>query len=104
MLSSPDTPRRSPCLLGRQQSLHARCRLVQVAGAYMHAYGMPTTSSILVTCPVTLNLANSIKCVGDPAPTFLTCSPYYALLAVLCKVKFGVKEPLLCRSDVVYEC
>ena len=46
MHSSPDTPRRSPCLLGRQQSLHARCRLVQIAGAYMHTYGMPTTSSI----------------------------------------------------------
>ena len=40
MLSSPDTPRRSPHLLCRQQSLRARHGLVQVQYT-------PTTDSIL---------------------------------------------------------
>ena len=40
MFSSPDTPRQSPHLLARQQSLCARRGLVQVAGGYTQAYGI----------------------------------------------------------------
>ena len=66
MFSSPDTPRQSPHLLARQQSLCVRCKLVQVAGGRTQAYGKCQRPALfLVTRPVTLNLVNSIKCVGD---------------------------------------
>ena len=66
MFFSSDTPRQSPHLLARQQSLCAHHKLVQVAGGYMQAYGIHQQMALfLVTRPVTLNLVNSIKCVGD---------------------------------------
>ena len=66
MFSSPDTPRQSPHLLARQQSLRTYHGLVQVAGGYTQVYGVYANNRvILVTRPVTLNLTNSIKCVGD---------------------------------------
>ena len=46
MFSSPDTPRQSPHLLARQQSLNACRGPVQVAGGYTQAYGIATTGSI----------------------------------------------------------
>ena len=81
MLSSPDTPRQSPHTLARQQSLRARHGLVQVAGGYTQAYGIRQQPAIfLVTRPVTLNLANSIKRMRDSRSylfyaSFLLCAP-----------------------------
>ena len=90
MFFSPDTPRQSPHMLARQQSLRARRKLVQVAGGYTQVYGIRQQPTLfLVTRPVTLNLANSIKCVGD---SFLTRAPYYALLT-------NHTSRLVCRND-----
>ena len=84
MLSSPDTPSGSPRLLTRQQILQCwqekNTTMTNISPLLRNS---TKKLSFLVLCPASVNLANSVKCMGDSHfylsyARSLLCTPGFA--------------------------